>query len=53
MWQFYAFLANDIIDQRHREADSRRRARQVAAKARPGSSPKVRLERAAARVTGR
>jgi hypothetical protein len=57
MWQSYAFLAHDIIDQRHREADSRRRARQAAAKAAPatrsGNSPRVRLERTAARMAGR
>lgn len=57
MWQSYAFLAHDIIDQRHREADSRRRARQATAKAAPatrsGNSPRVRLERTAARVAGR
>ncbi len=55
MWQFYAFLAHDIIDQRHREADSRRRARQAKAAPakRSGNSPRVRQERTAARVAGR
>jgi len=51
MWQLYARLAHDIMDERQREADARHRPGRSGYKPRthPGSAPRLRLVRAAAR----
>jgi hypothetical protein len=55
MWQIYAQLARDIMDERQREADARLRAGRPVYKARPHpvSAPRLRLGRAAARLARR
>ncbi|MBA3308025.1 MAG: hypothetical protein H0T04_04985 [Chloroflexi bacterium] len=55
MWQIYAQLARDIMDERQREADARLRAGRPVFKARPhpGSTPRHRLGRAAGRAAER
>lgn len=55
MWQLYARLAHDIMEERRREADARLRPGRYSYKARPhpGSAPRLRLRRAAARMAGR
>ncbi len=55
MWQLYAQLARDIMAERQREADARHRPGRPAYKARPhpGSSPRLRLGRAATRAAER
>ena len=55
MWQLYERLAYDIMAERQREADARLRPGRAGYNARPhpGSAPRLRLGRAAARLTRR
>ncbi|MDQ3493446.1 MAG: hypothetical protein M3452_09345 [Chloroflexota bacterium] len=55
MWQLYARLAFDIMDERVRQADARNRPGRSGYKPRahPGSAPRLRLGRAATRIADR